>query len=179
MAPMPEDEDFFIVRSFLEPKDFATTNVSVKGDFLWDHTIFWDESPCTNIEKAASVATLQVRRGIDARFFGITVAHEQRVALVRMDEWEEIYAGISAGLKKYDLIYRPWSYICDYARSRYNTRISSVNVNRESGKVHCTLQGDANVSTLLEIYTNNEDGVKCRTGDIPVFTGVVNTEFDS
>lgn len=179
MAPMPEDEYFFMVRSFLEPKDFATTNVSVKGDFLWDHTIFWDESPCTNIEKAASVATLQVRRGIDARFFGITVTHEQRVALVRMDEWEDIYARISAGLKKYDLIYRPWTYICDYARSRYNTRISSVNVNREDGKIYCDLQGQAKVSTLLEIYTNDEDSVKCRRSDVPAFTGAINTEFGS
>ena len=179
MAPLPEDEHFFIVRSFLEPKDFATTNVSVKGDFLWDHTIFWDESPRTDIENAASVAILQVRRGIDARFFGITVTHEQRVALVRMDEWEDIYARISAGLKKYDLVYRSWEYICDYARSHYSTRIDSVNTNRESGKVHCILHGDAQVSTLLEVYTNDEDSVKCRPVDVPSFTGAVSTECDS
>ena len=177
MAPLPEDEHFFIVRSFLEPKDFATTNVSVKADFLWDHTIFWDESPRTNIEKAASVATLQVRRGIDARFFGITVTHEQRVAVVRMDEWEEIYAGISARLKKYDLIYRPWTYICDYARSHYNTRIGSVNANRESGIIYCDLQGKAQVSTLLEVYTNEGDSVKCRTGDVPPFSGIVTVQI--
>ena len=179
LAPLPEDEHFFIVRSFLEPKDFATTEVSVKGDFLWDHTIFWDESPCTDIEAAAQVATLQVRRGIDARFFGITVAHEQRVALVRMDEWEEIYARINAGLKKYDLIYRPWSDICAYARSRHNTRISSVNVNREAGTVHCTFTGRADVSTSLEVYINDEDGVRCRPGAVSAFSGVMATEFDS
>jgi hypothetical protein len=179
MADLPEDPHFFISRSFFEPKDFISTDVATLADYLWDNTIFWDESPRTNIERAAAVAALQVRRGIDARFYGITVAHEQRVAVVRMDEWEEIYAEIQTKLKKYDLIYCSWEKIFDYARSHYNTRINSVNVNRESGKVHCTFQGEAQVSTLLEVYTNNGNSVKCQSGDVPSFIGAVNIELDT
>ncbi len=168
---LPEDDHFFLVRSIVEPKDFVTTEASERGDYMWGNTIFWDESPRTNMERAAETAVFQVRRGIDSRFYGMTVAHEQRVAVVRMDEWEEIWDRVDAGLAKYTLIHRPWEYICDYARSRHNTRISAVNVAPESGEVECSLTGRTSLTTMLEVYTDDGVGVACRTCDVPPFTG--------
>ncbi|MFA5864385.1 MAG: hypothetical protein WC975_06825 [Phycisphaerae bacterium] len=173
MAHLPEDPHFFILRSFLEPKDFNTNAPAPHVDFLWGNTIFWDESPRTNIEQAARIAVLQVRRGLDARFYGTTVAHEQRVAVIPMDEWAAIYARIDNGLKKYNLIHRSWEYIADYARSRYHTRISSVSVNRDNGSLHCSLTGKASVATALEVYINEGGTVRCRSCEVPSFSGMV------
>ena len=104
------------------------------------------------------------------------MCHEQRIAVVSMREWAEIFSGIHDGLKKYQLIYRPFEYICDYARSHYDTRISAVSVNDESGKVHCQLQGKTCLTTVLEVYTNKEGSVQCQLCDIPQFKGTASVE---
>ncbi|MDO9543027.1 MAG: hypothetical protein Q7J98_11995 [Kiritimatiellia bacterium] len=173
---LPEDPHFFIARSCLDQKDFSSTAPAPYVDYLWNNTIFWDESLRTNIERAAQTAVLQVRRGIDARFYGMSVAHEQRVAVISMEEWEQLYAAIDNGLKKYDIIHRSWEYICDYCRSHYDSRIKSVNVNHESGKVSCQMHGKTNLTTALEIYTNNGAGVTCQSRDVPPFTGAASVE---
>jgi hypothetical protein len=177
MGDIPEDPHFFSLRSKLDSKNRTTTTFKPQVDFLWNNTMFWDENPRTNVEEAARIAVLQIRRGIDARFFGQTVAHEQRINMVNMEEWEEIYARLQDGLKKYELIFRSSEYICDYARSHYNTGIKSINVNRQTGKINCTLEGEARVITALEVYTNNEDSVECRFHDVPSFTGEVSVEI--
>lgn len=171
LGELPEDEYFFLTRSIFEPKDFSTTAVARRADYLWDNTIFWDESPRTNIERAAQTVVLQVRRGIDSRFFGLNVTHEQRVAVVRMDEWDEIWDRVDAGLRKYALIHRPWEYIFDYARSRHHTTLSAVQTGGDNGDIHCNLTGQTFLTTMLEIYTDDGDGVACRHCDVPSFTG--------
>ncbi|MCK4627139.1 MAG: hypothetical protein KAV00_17640, partial [Phycisphaerae bacterium] len=93
-----------------------------------------------------------------------------------MSEWEEIFSRIHDGLKKYNLIYRPYEYICDYVRSHHDTRISDVSVNDETGRVHCKLQGKSRVTTALEVYANKGDGVQCQSCDVPQFTGAVSVE---
>ncbi len=176
MDYLENDPDFFIMRSYLEPWSFDSPEAAAEVDFLWDNTIFWDESPFNNAEAAARVGIKQVRRGIDARFFGVLVCHEQRIAVVSMSEWDEIFSRIHDGLKKYDLIYRPFEYICDYARSHHDTRISDVSVNDEAGKVHCKLEGKTQLATALEIYTNDADGVQCRSCDVPQFAGTASVD---
>ena len=176
MDYLKKDPDFFILASKLRPWSIDSSDFTPETDFLWDHTIFWDESPFNNVEAAARTGVKQIRRGIDARFFGTLLCHEQRIAVVSMREWDEMFSGIHAGLKKYQLIYRPFEYICDYARSHYNTRISAASINYESGKVHCELQGKTYLTTALEVYTNEGDSVQCRLCDVPRFSGKASVE---
>ncbi|MCK4400719.1 hypothetical protein KAW08_00265 [bacterium] len=177
MDYLEQDTDFFIFHSMLNPWGFDSPDFVQETDFLWNHTIFWDESPCNNVEDAARIGIKQIRRGIDARFFGYILCHEQRVAVVSMKEWDKILGSIHDGLKKYDLIYRAPEYILDYARSHYDTRIADVSVNNESGKVHCKMQGKTRLTTALEVYINNENSVQCELCDIPQFTGTVNVKM--
>ncbi len=176
MDYLKDDPDFFIIRSYLEPWSFDSSEAVAEVDFLWDNTIFWDESPSNDAEGAARVGIKQIRRGIDARFFGVLVCHEQRVAVVTMSEWEEMFSRIRDGLKKYDLIYRPFEYICDYARSHHDTHISAVSVNDETGRVHCKLQGKTRLTTAIEIYTNDGNSVQCLPCDVGQFTGTASVE---
>ena len=170
---LPEDPDFFGMRVMLEAKSRTSTAFKPSVDYLWDNTMFWDESPKTNVEEIIRVATLQVRRGIDNRFCGQTLAHEQRVNMINMEEWEEIWAGVHERLKKYDLIFRPSDYVFDYARSHYDTRIATININRETGRMDCSLKGKAKITTALEVYTNDGGSVKYQLCDVPSFTGTV------
>jgi len=176
MADVPDDPHFFTIRSRLDAKDRTSTTFHSYGDFLWDNTMFWDEAPKTNVEAAIKVAVLQARRGVDSRFFGQIMTHEQRVATVNRAEWEEIFAGIREGLKKYDLIFRRTEFICDYARSHYNSHIATINVNRESGQIGCDMEGEARVTTALEVYEDEGESVKGRLVDVPPFTGLVNVK---
>ncbi|MDO9542621.1 MAG: polysaccharide deacetylase family protein, partial [Kiritimatiellia bacterium] len=174
MGYLKEDADFFILASKLRPWSLDSPDFTPETDFLWNNTIFWDESPFNNASAAARVGIKQIRRGVDARFFGTLLCHEQRIAVVSMREWDEMFSGIHDGLKKYRLIYRPFEYICDYARSHYDARISAVSINDESGKVHCELRGKTYLTTALEVYANEGDSVQCRLCDVPRFTGTVN-----
>jgi hypothetical protein len=176
MGELPEDPHFFTLRAKLDAKNRASTAFVPQVDFLWNHTMFWDECPRTDVEAAARTAVLQVRRGIDARFFGQTVTHEQRVGMVNMGEWEEIYALLQEGLRKYDLIFRPTEYVCDYVRSHYHTHPRSIAVDEQSGRIACTLEGEARVVTALEVYTDEGEGVACRVHDVPSFAGSVSVK---
>lgn len=176
MDYLKKDADFFILRSNLEPWSFNSPEAVAEGDFLWNNTIFWDESSFNNAEAAAKAGIKQVRRGIDAGFGGILVCHEQRIGVVSMKEWEEIFRGIQQGLKKYQLIYKPFEYICDYARSHYDTRITEVSVNNESSRIDCKLKGKTCLTTALEVYTNKENSVQCQLCDVPQFAGAVKVE---
>lgn len=173
---LEQDPDFFIFHSLLNPWSFDSPEFAQETDFLWDRTIFWDESPFNNVEEAVRIGTKQIRRGIDARFFGVLLCHEQRIAVVSMTEWDEMFNRIHDGLKKYNLIYRPPEYILDYARSHHDTRISAVSVNDETGKVHCKLTGKTRLTTALEIFTNDGDGIQCLPCDVPQFTGTETVE---
>lgn len=173
MSDFPPDPDFFILSSKLRSWDFDSPDPHPRTDFLWDHTMFWDENEDTDVDAAADVAIMQVRRGIDARFFGTILCHEQRVAVVTMRDWEWIFQRLRAGLHKYKLEYRSIEEIADYARSRYNSHLASVRVDRDKAAMECGLTGRAKVTTRLEVYDNRGKSVVCRYVDVPPFTGSV------
>jgi len=176
MGYLKDDPDFFILASKLRPWRFDSPDFTPETDFLWDNTIFWDESPFNNVEEAARIGVKQIRRGIDARFYGTLLCHEQRISVVSMKEWDEMLCSIHDGLKKYQLIHRPFEYICDYARSHHDTRLSAVSVNYKNGEIHCKLQGKTRLVTALEVYANEGDSVRCELCDVPQFTGTVSVE---
>jgi len=170
MDYLKEDPYFFILSSKLRTWSFDSPGPQPKTDFLWNHTMFWDESPETDVAGAVQVGVEQIRRGIDARFFGTLVCHEQRVAVVNMREWDEILSGINQRLQKYRLIYRPFEYVCDYVRSRFDSGIETVHV-ADGGQLRCVLRGRTRCPTAVEVYADDGEGVRCETRDVPAFTG--------
>lgn len=178
MGYLKEDSFFFILRSKLNTWERQSVAAPPEVDFLWDHTIFWDESAATDIEGAVRVGIKQIRRGIDARFFGHLVAHEQRIAVVPMGQWRQMLAGIHQGLAKYQLIYKPFEYICDYAKSHFDTAIESVGVDDETGMLRCTMKGKTRLTTALEVYVNQGNSVAYEYCDIPQFSGTTSVRYE-
>ena len=173
---LEDDMDFFILRSKLNKWRFDSPQFVPEVDFLWDNTIFWDENKFNDVDAAANVGIKQIRRGVDSRFFGTLLCHEQRIAVLSMSDWEKIFKCIYNGLKKYHLIYRPFDYICDYIKSFHNSRVTSVMVNEQSGKVNCKLEGKTIVATVLEIYTDEADTVSLQTSNVPAYTGSISVD---
>jgi hypothetical protein len=145
----------------------------VAVDFLWGHTIFWDEHPGGNdLQGAANQALAQMRLGLNSLFYGGLMTHEQRIAVLSMAELDEALFLIDQGLAKHSYVHRSYEYIAEYARSKVNSRLTSVNVDA-GGQVTCELAGRTTLSTSVYLFTETAGTLQQRFVDVPAFDGSV------
>ena len=162
---LPEAPDFFNVCSGMrtDAQDYLTPSF----DFLYSCTPFWEENSHNDLRKAALRGAAQIKEGLDSGFFGCLMAHEQRIAALSEEEWEEILKDIDNLTSKYEKIFQSYDYIAEYAKSRASTRIVEASYN-SSGKIKLKLAGKATLP--LKIYLFNEDCQR-EIKEIPPFTG--------
>jgi hypothetical protein len=172
---MPDHPEFFGINALIMPRQMTGVPM-VASEFLWNYTIFWDESAENNLAGAANQALAQMRLGLDSLFFGELYTHEQRIAVLSMRELDEILTRIDLGLRKHVLIHRPYDYIAEYARSKVESRLTQVSVNA-GGQVSCDLAGHTSLTTSLYLFTE-ADGAVCQSFvDVPPFGGSVRIEY--
>ena len=168
----PGAPDFFVTTAGLKPRQMAGAPF-IAVDFLWGHTIFWDEHPAgNNPAGAADQALAQIRRGLDSLFYGELMSHEQRLAVLSMRELDETLTLIDRGLAKHSYTHRSYEYIAEYARSKVNSRLTAVNVDG-GGQVTCDLAGRTSLTTSLYLFSEAAGAVQQRFVDVPPFTGSV------
>jgi hypothetical protein len=166
----PGVPEFFIVAAHVRGRRM-TVEPLVATDFLWGHTIFWDEHPAGNdVAGAAQQALAQIRLGLNSLFYGELMTHEQRIAVLSMGELDEALALIDRGLAKHTYVHRSYEYIAEYARSKVNSRLTAVNVNA-GGQVTCELAGRTTLTTSVYLFTEIEGTIQQRFVDLPAFDG--------
>ena len=95
-------------------------------DILYGNTVFGKEGTATHVEAAARKGVKGISLGLDGLFFGCLFTHEQRIASLRVDEWEAILRSIDRRTAKYPRIFKSYDYIAEYAKSRYDTKITEA-----------------------------------------------------
>jgi hypothetical protein len=166
----PGAPEFFVAIARLKPRQMTGAPL-VAVDFLWGHTIFWDEHPAGNhLEGAADQALAQMRQGLDSLFYGELMTHEQRIAVLSMRELDECLTLIDRGLAKHRYTHRSYEYIGEYARCHANSRLAAVAVDA-GGAVTCDLAGRTTLTTSLYLFTERDGQIHQRFVDVPPFAG--------
>jgi hypothetical protein len=155
---LPDDNDFYI---------FGAFNVRHLADFLTGATISLQESPFNDIEKAADHAAEQVRRGLDNGFYGEVLTHEQKLAVLTLEEWDRILARTTEKISRYEKIFSTHDDIAQYLKSKDESWLARVE--RKQGGVHCLLSGRATHPLRPSIFVDVENGVERRYLDVPAF----------
>jgi hypothetical protein len=168
----PGAPEFFVTTARLKPRQMTGAPL-IAVDFLWGHTIFWDEHPASNnLAGAAEQALAQMRRGLDSRFYGELMTHEQRITVLSMRELDQTLGLIDLGLAKHTYVHRSYEYIAEYARSKVNSRLTAVNVDA-GGQITCDLAGRTTMTTSLYWFTEKDGAIAQQFVDVPSFDGSV------
>ena len=162
---LPDDNDFYI---------FGAFNVRHLADFLTGATIALQESPFNDIEKAAEHAAEQVRRGLDNGFYGEVLTHEQKLAVLTLEEWDRILARTAEKTARYEKVLSTHDAIAEYLRSKDESWLARVE--RKEGAVACVLSGRAERPLRLSLFADIEGGVERRYVDVPAFEGRMEVE---
>ena len=165
---MPNYPDFFNVEAhpYKVSPEGKITDADI--DFLWGNTVFNNENSFNDLETSAQKAVRGIKLGLDSGFFGCLMAHEQRIAALSISEWEEILKNIDRLTSGYKKIFKSYDYIAEYAKSKYDTKITKANYG-SLGKITLKLTGK---STLpLKIYLFSDESCEYEFKKIPEFEG--------
>jgi hypothetical protein len=166
----PGAPNFFVATARVKPHRMTGAPL-VAVDFLWGHTIFWDEYPeGNNLAGASKQALAQMRLGLNSLFYGELMTHEQRIAVLSMGELDQALSLIDRGLAKHSYVHRSYEYIAEYARSKVNSHLAAVNVDA-GGQVTCDLVGRTTLTTSVYLFTETDGIIQQSFVDVPVFDG--------
>lgn len=167
LSEIPEDMDFFNVLSMpfnIERKNFS--NKIGDFDFLYGCTQFWNENSSMDIKKAIKRGVFQIKRGLENKFFGCLMTHEQRISFLKLQDWEEIIKGImnEVGLK--DNLFKSYDYISVYTKNLKSVFFEKIEIKE---KLEITLKGNNEIILYFSIFYDVNDRTLSNCLEIPPF----------
>jgi hypothetical protein len=163
---LPDDNDFYI---------FGAFNVRELADFLTGTTISLQESPFNDIEKASDYGAGQIRRGLDNGFYGEVLTHEQKLAVLTLEEWDHILTRIADKTDRYEKIFATHDEIAQYLKSKDQTWLTRIE--RLDGHLHGDLSGHTKQTLRLSMFLDQAGDIERRFLEVPVFRD--QTELDA
>jgi len=173
MTPLPEYSQVMGCNCVLDHKRRTTSDYVVRTDYLWNHTPFWDESVEPNIQESALTLADQIRRGLDAGFYGEGATHEQRIACLREGELQEIFQEADRLLSRYEFERCTISSILPLIRTRMKTRLLTIDQTGANGMLKYSFLNSEAVGTELQIYTDSEKGIQTTRHEVKTKEGEV------
>lgn len=170
LGVIPEDKDFFNVTSHPGIMDSNVPDT----DFLCKCTAFWKENPSVDVKRAIQRGISQIARGLESGFFGCLATHEQRIAHIPLQQWEEIVRGISAGIREIPHIFKSYDYISSYAENRTFYRIEKAEFNRE---LSVRLKGNNGMLQYLYLFLDRDGETVESFLEVPEFEKSVVLNF--
>jgi hypothetical protein len=166
--------DFFCVQAHpYEWLDDARQRIGPDPDLLMDWYRPVAEGRIEGLlATAAERLAAHVRRGLDARFFGCFLTHEQRFALLLPEEFDQIFQVGMQGLRGYPLQFVGYDHIARYARARATSRLKRVTLPPD-GVITLTLEGQAEAPTAVECFTDGPTGPISTWHTVGPFAGSV------
>ncbi len=164
---MPDDADFFNVEAhpYVVKPDGRISDADI--DCLWGNTTFGKEHPTNDLEAAAKKGANEIRLGLDALFPRLLV--HARAANRRLNSQR---VGKGAGdidklTSRFDRIFVSYDAVSEYAKNRYDTKITQASHDPASGRVRVSATGKA--ALPLSLYLFAGEGLEYRVEQIPAF----------
>ncbi|MFN4227856.1 MAG: hypothetical protein ACK4F0_06940 [Candidatus Ratteibacteria bacterium] len=175
LSELPEDNDFFNVLSLpLKIEEKLSDEKKVDFDFLYKCTIFWNENNSTDIKRAIRRGIFQIESGLENKFFGCLMTHEQRISFLKIEEWEEIIKGIINSIKTKNIIFKSYDYISLYSKNLQGVSIEKINFDKN---LEIILKGKTKIPIYLYIFYDKDDEVIENFLEIPPFENYTKLSF--
>lgn len=175
LSEIPEDNYFFNVLSLpLKIEEKVSDEKNVDFDFLYRCTEFWNENKLTDIKKAIKRGVLQIKRGLENKFFGCLMTHEQRISFLKIEEWEEIIRGIINSIGTKNKIFKSYDYISLYSRSLKSISIEKIEIDKT---LQIILKGRTKIPIYLYIFYDRDEEVFENFLEIPPFENYTTLNF--
>jgi hypothetical protein len=166
---MPDDPAFFNVEA--HPYVVSASGRISDGDIdiLWGNTTFVRESAKNDLSAAARKGAYGIGLGLDGLFFGCLFTHEQRIARLTVPEWEKILADVDQATLRWKRIFKSYDHIAEYAKSRYDSRLTEAGYDPTTGQIRIRVVGKATLP--LSVYVFAVENLDYRFQEIPAFQG--------
>ncbi len=166
IAPLPQSPNFFMITAGISyhettiptgPNTFSLRAESFQraNDWMYGRTRWQNQSPINDWDDMTQAAVRQVRLGLNALFFARPSTHEQTIAIIRLEEWDELWREIERRLRPYERWPALYSDIAVYARARYGAHLA--NARFDGGLLTCELEGSADVPLYLNVWNSPDD----------------------
>jgi hypothetical protein len=157
---LPDDHDFYTFGAFDERHML---------DFLTGATVWLQESPTNDLSKAAEQAAYQIRHGLSNGFYAELLTHEQKLGVLKREEWDQVLARVDQLTSHHEKIYADHDYIGRYLRSKDGTWLAGAG--EADGNTRCVLRGKAEVPLRLSVFLDSGGEVEHRYLEVPAFEG--------
>ncbi|MCM8784796.1 MAG: hypothetical protein NC827_01335 [Candidatus Omnitrophica bacterium] len=175
LSEIPEDNDFFNVLSLpLKIEEKSSNEKNPDFDFLYKCTNFWNENNSTDTKRAIKRGIFQIKRGLENKFFGCLMTHEQRISFLKIEEWEEIIKGIINSIGMKNKIFKNYDYISLYAKNLKSISIEKIDFDKN---LEIILKGGTKINLYLYIFYDRDDEVIENFLEIPPFESYTKLNF--
>ena len=162
---MPEDPDIYNVGAGL-PRHL------IQPDVLTGCTTWTGENPTNDMIKAAGRAADAVRLALDSGFFAEITTHEQKFAVLSLEELDRWLTRLVADVARYDVRLAGHEHCAELTRARDHTWIEGAS-GTSGGPLAVTLNGTAPVPQELAVFTHDGEDVVQRWHRVPPLNGAM------
>jgi len=141
-------------------------------DFLWETA-----RTKVDVELAAWYAAFGIKLCLDSLSFAVLVTHEQNISVLNNEEWDNLLSRVDDLTSKYEKIYKSWSYIAEYAKNLYNSRLIYANYNAETGEVQSLVEGESSTPLYLQVFKDRVDQIERAFKELPPYKGEISIIF--
>jgi hypothetical protein len=141
----------------------------VEPDVLTGCTTWVGESPANDMAKAAQRASLPVRLAVDSGFFAEITTHEQKFAVLTLEEIDRWLGLLAQEIRRFDARLTGHEHAAAYTRARDRSWIAAVSAEPGSD-IAVTMGGAADAALELALFQDDGDGIHQSWHPIPPFT---------
>lgn len=175
LSEIPEDRDFMNILSLPFSIEEKFNNYKrADFDFLYKCTEFLNENEKPDLKRAIRRGIFQIKRGLENKFFGCLMTHEQRISFFKLEQWEEIIRSIVNEIKKEKVIFKSYDYISSYSKNWLSILIEKIEF---SENLQITLKGKSNLPIYLYLFYEKDDRVDSNFLEIPAFENSIILHF--
>lgn len=125
--------------------------------------------PDGNVAGSIGRGVRQVTRALDSRVLATLFTHEQYIQPLGAQAWEEILAGVAAGLAELDPVYVSQDDGVRTVRALHTSRIEKCFHDLTTGSLSLIMSGRADIQTAVSVFTESGDTIPEIAIDVPAF----------
>ena len=148
----------------------------IAPDVLTGCTTWANENPINDMEKVAGRSAEAVRLALDSGFFAEMGTHEQKFAVLTLEEidrWLGLLGKKIAGYGPKLVGHEP---AAAYTKARDESWLAEAGV-EPAGEIRLSLEGSSDLAQELVVFENEGEGVVRRWEPVPTFSQHVHVEF--